>query len=44
VGLRLLAKTWRSRDFAIASGFAIENLDNQIINDDSLEYWIGGVS
>ena len=31
VGLRLLAKTWRSRDFAISSGFAIENLDYQLI-------------
>ena len=43
VGLRLLSKTWKSRDFAISSGFAIENIDNQLVNDDSLEYWmIGG--
>lgn len=42
-GLRLLARTWADRESAISSGFAIENLDNQLVNEDSLEYWmIGG--
>jgi len=42
VGLRLLSASWRSREFAISSGFAIENSENQINNNNSLEYCIGG--
>jgi hypothetical protein len=43
VGLRLLAKTWKSREAAIRSGFAVENVEDQTTNEDSLEYWMGVV-
>lgn len=42
VGLRLLAKTWQSRNEAIASGFAQLVSDGVAIDEDSLEYWIIG--
>ena len=44
VGLRLLAKSYANRNAAISSGFAQLVSDGVAIDEDSLEYWAGGVS